>query len=202
MRRATLSAAVAALAAAALLVAGIAAAAVSPTYGINGIGTAANPTETRLVGTGSGSGGDRLTWNAELEHTALGTGAPATITGGSLSAASRGGGRGGSTRLEGAFTGGTITFNAALSSRATCGDVVYDVDGALGFDGWTGTFTGQLTQKRIRVLNRCFALMSSVSGSPGLTLTPVAPTPPASTPPPATEPPATDPPATPPPGEF
>ena len=173
MRRAVLSATAAAFAAAALLVTGIAAAVVSPTYGINGIGTAANPTATRLVGTGSGSGGDRLTWNADLEHTALAAGATATITGGSLSATSRGGGRGGATQLGGEFTGGTITYNAEQSSRATCGDVVYDVDGTVAFDGWTGTFTGQLTQKRLRVFNRCFPLLSSMSGSPGLTLTPV-----------------------------
>jgi hypothetical protein len=199
MRRAVLSAVAAGFAAAALLVTGIAAAAISPTYGINGVGTAANPTETRLVGTGSGSGGDRLTWNADLEHTALGTGAPATITGGSLTAASRGGGRGGSIQLGGVFTGGTVTYNAAMSSRATCGDVVYDVAGTVAFDGWTGAFTGRLTQNRIRVLNRCFTLMSQISGAPGLTLTPASPSaPPASTPPPSTDPPADPPPG----GEF
>src|SRR4029079_2235486 len=130
MRRAVLSAVAAAFAVVALLVTGIAAAAISPTYSINGIGTAANPTETRLVGTGSGSNGDRLTWNADLEHTALGT-AAATITGGTLTAAARGGGRGGQIQLGGTFTGGTVSYNAALSSRATCGDVVYDIDGTV-----------------------------------------------------------------------
>ena len=54
MRRAVLSAVAAAFAVVALLVTGIAAAAISPTYSINGIGTAANPTQTRLVGTGVG----------------------------------------------------------------------------------------------------------------------------------------------------
>ena len=192
MRRAVLSAVAAGFAVVALLVTGIAAAAISPTYSINGIGTAANPAQTRVVGTGAGSNGDRLTWNADLEHTVLGAGV-STITGGTLTAASRGGGRGGQIQLGGAFTGGTVTYNAARSSRATCGDVVYDVAGTLEFDGWTGTFTGQLTQNRIRVLNRCFTLMSNVTGSPGLTLTPAAP---------ATEPPA-DPPTTPPGGgEF
>src|SRR4051794_40603353 len=121
MRRAVLSAVAVAFAAAALLVTGIAAAAISPTYSINGIGPAATPTEPRLVGTGAGSNGDRLTWNADLEHTALGAGVPAAITGGSLTVASRGGGRGGSIQLGGVFTGGTIAYNAALSSGATCG---------------------------------------------------------------------------------
>src|SRR5262245_42232195 len=108
MRRAVLSAVVVAFATTALLVSGIAAAASSPTYSITGIGTAANPSQTRLVGTGSGSNGDRLTWNADLQHSALAAGATATITGGSLTLASRGGGRGGQIQLGGSVTGGTI----------------------------------------------------------------------------------------------
>jgi hypothetical protein len=196
MRRAVLSAVAAGVSAAALLMTGIAAAAVSPSYSMRGIGSAANPTSTRLVGTGSGSSGDRLTWRVDLDHTALvaDPAAPATITGGDLTAASRGSG---SIQLGGVFTGGTITYDAARSSRSTCGDVVYDVVGDIALDGWTATFTVFLTQNRIRIAGRCLALIESASGAPGLTLTPVtAPPPP---PPPATEPP----PATnPPPGEF
>ena len=112
----------------ALLVTGIAAAAISPTYSINGIGTAANPTQTRLVGTGSGSNGDRLTWHAELEHTALGTGAPDDHGRHAVGRVPWRRPRR-SIQLGGTFTGGTITYNAARSSRATCGDVVYDVAG-------------------------------------------------------------------------
>jgi hypothetical protein len=194
MRRAVLSAVAAGCTAAALLVTGIAAAAVSATYSVTGMGAANNPIETRIVGNGTGSSGDRLQWTADIEHTALAQGPPATITGGTLDIASRGGGQG---RLGGELTGGTITYNAARSSRATCGDVVYDVVGDLRFDGYTGTLTVSLTQTRIRILNRCLALVATVTGSPGLTLTP-ATAPPAGTPPPTTDPPAT----TPPPGEF
>ena len=71
MRRAVLSAVAVAFAAAALLITGIAAAAISPTYNVTGLGSAANSTESRLVGTGNGSSGDRLPWRADLEHTAL-----------------------------------------------------------------------------------------------------------------------------------
>ena len=60
--------------------------------------------------------------------------------------------------------------------------MVYDVVGNVELDGWTGTFTVSLTQNRIRILGRCFALMETASGAPGLTLTRV--TPPAVTPPP------------------
>ena len=199
MHRALLSAVAAALAAAALLVTGIAAAAISPNYSVNGLGTAAGSNGTRLIGSGSGSTGDRLTWTADIEHAALGTGTT-PITGGTLSAVSRGGG---SSQLGGTFTGGTIAYDAARSSRSTCGDVVYDVVGNLEFDGWTGTFTAFVTQNRIRVLGRCFALTSTASGA--LSLTPVLQTPAPTTPPPppATTPPPPPPPATtPPPGEF
>ena len=105
MRRAVLSAVAAGISAAALLMTGIAAAAISPTYSMSGIGSAANTTQSRLVGTGVGSSGDRLTWRADLDHTALvaSPGAAATITGGSLSAASRGGS---SSQLGGTFTEG------------------------------------------------------------------------------------------------
>jgi hypothetical protein len=184
MRRALLSAVAAGLAAAAMLVTGIAAAAVSPTYTVTGIGSAANPTETTLIGTGAGSAGDRLTWTANLQYTAPGTGV-GTITGGTLTALAHGGGM---SLLGGVFTGGSLTFDAARSSRATCGDLVYDVQGDLEFDGWTGTFTAYLTQNRIRLLNRCLTLTATVTGAPGLTLTPVT-TAPASPPPPPSAPP-------------
>ena len=92
MRRAVLSAVAVAFAAVALLITGIAAAAISPTYNVTGLGSAANSTESRLVGTGNGSTGDRLQWRADLDHSALGTAAPATITGGTFALTSRGGG--------------------------------------------------------------------------------------------------------------
>ena len=39
--------------------------------------------------------------------------------------------------------------------------MVYDVVGNVELDGWTGTFTVSLTQNRIRILGRCFALMET-----------------------------------------
>jgi hypothetical protein len=171
-----------------LLVTGIAAAAISPTYSVNGIGSAASSLEFRFIGIGAGSGGDRLTWRTNLDHTLLSPNpaTPASITGGTLTAASRGGG---TNQLNGEFTGGTITFNPALSSPRPCGDEVYDVTGTVELDGWTGTFTVQLTQNRLRLLGRCFNLTATVTGSPGLTLTPAAATtpPPPPTPPPGGE---------------
>jgi hypothetical protein len=208
MHRALLSALVAGLATAALLVTGIAAAAISPTYNVTGFVTAATSTHGSLAGTGSGSGGDRLVWGAEVDYTALSTdpAAPAAITGGTFSATSRGGGRGGAVQLAGQFTGGTVTYDSALSSRATCGTQVYDVDATLAFEGWTGTFSAQITQRQLRLFGRCFTILVTVSGQPGLVLTAVAASPPPTTPPPpppATPPPPPPPPTTPPPGgEF
>src|SRR5262245_50734827 len=104
MRRAVLSAVAAGFAAAALLVTGIAAAAISPSYSVSGLGAATDPDVFRLAGTGDGSGRDKLTWRADLEHGALSATTPAAITGGSFTLSSHGGGNGGKNQLGGAVT--------------------------------------------------------------------------------------------------
>ena len=179
MRLAPLATIAAGLAAAALLAAGTAAAAISPSYAVTGIEVAATSTQGTFVGTGTGSGGDRLAWSAVVVHTVLSTNpaTPATITGGSLNALSYG--TGSPAALTGTFTGGTVTYDAALSSPAACGNQVYDVAGSLalasgGVTG-TGTFTVLLTHYRIALLGRCVTIGATVTGAPGLTVTPEQP---------------------------
>jgi len=184
MRRALLSAVAAGLSAAALLTTGIAAASISPSYSVNGIGSAVSTLEFRLVGNGAGSTGGRLSWKAALDHDLLSSdpASPASVTGGTVNVTAHGGGP--SDQLDGVFTGGTITFDPALSSTRPCGDQVYDVDATAQFDGWTGELTVRLTQSRVGIAGRCFSLTTRVSGDPGLTLTPTPVDPPPATPPP------------------
>jgi hypothetical protein len=175
MRRALLTALAAALAAAALLVSGIAAAAVSPVYNLTGLVTAADSTEARFVGTGSGSGGDRLVWRAELQFTSLSTdpAAPALITGGELTATSVA--RRSSERIEATFTGGTVTFDPVASAPGACGSQVYDVTGDIAHAGGTGSFAVRITTRSLRIFNRCIPLGATMTGTPGLKLGPSEP---------------------------
>jgi hypothetical protein len=174
MRRALLSAVAAGVVAAALLVTGIAAAAVSPFYSLNGFVTAVSANEASFAGMGAGSGGDRVVWRASLQHTGLprDPAAPAEITGGDLAATSFG--RGGAGQLDGAVWGGTVTYNDALSSRAVCGDRVYDVEAMVVLAGLEGTLSLRVTENRVRLgRDRCMSLAARVTGNPGLTLTPM-----------------------------
>jgi hypothetical protein len=175
MRRASISAIAAGLAAVTLLVTALAAAALSPAYNVVGVETAATATQGTFVGTGRGSGGDALLWKAVVDHTALSTdpATPASITGGTLDALSVGGGE--LTPLNGTFTNGTITFDPARSSTAACGNQVYDVEGSLALNAGTGAFSVFLTHHRVRVLGRCVTFAASVVGAPGLTITPSGP---------------------------
>jgi hypothetical protein len=173
MRRALLSAVAAGFAAAALLVTGIAAAAVSPVYSTTGFLTGASANQASFFGTGTGSGGDRLMWGATFVHTGLPTAssASAEITGGELAATSMG--RGGAGPLDGTVMGGTVTYNAELSSSAVCGNQVYDVEATVALEGFEGTFSLRVTEHRLRLFGtRCLSLTASVTGVPGLTLTP------------------------------
>ena len=175
MRKAPLSTIAAGLAAAALVVPGAAGAALSPAYAVTGVEVGVTPTEGTFVGSGTGSGGDRLAWKAVVEHTALSTN-PATpaaiIPGGSLTALSFG--TGGPAPLTGVFTGGTITYDTARSSPAACGNQVYDVAGnlALASDAATGSgqFNVYLTHFRIALFGQCITYGATVTGAPGLTL--------------------------------
>jgi hypothetical protein len=175
MRTASLALAAAFAAAAALLATGAAGAALSSSYAVTGIEVAATSTEGTFVGGGTGSGGDRLVWQAVVDHTALSTNpsTPATITGGTLSALSFGAG---TPTLTGTFTGGTVTYDAALSSPGACGNQVYDVAGSLalasGGSTGAGTFTVLLTHYRIALFGRCVTIGATVAGSLGLTVSP------------------------------
>jgi hypothetical protein len=160
------------LAAAALLVTGVAVAAISSTYTVSGIEVAATSTEGTFVGSGTGSDGDSLLWRAVVVHEPLSTTTPASITpGGSLAALSYGDGL---RTLTGTFTGGTVTYDTALSSPAPCGNQVYDVEGSLnlasGASIGTGAFEVYLTHYRIRLFGRCITVGATVSGAPGLSV--------------------------------
>ena len=172
MRRA-FSALATSLACAAVLVTAVAAAAISPSYNVFGIETAATATQGTFVGTGLGTGGDGLIWRAVVDHTALSTNpaTPAAITGGTLAAVSFGDVR---TPFNGTFTGGTVTYDPARSSSAACGNQVYDVDGTLALGVGTGAFSVYLTHYRAQLFGRCITLAASVAGAPGLTITPTS----------------------------
>ena len=169
MRRALL-AVTTALATAALAVTGMAAAA-SPSYSLGGLVASSGQFGATFFGAGNGSAGDKLLLNVAIEHTGLPTDpeVPADVTGGTLSGKSLG--RGGVGALEGTFIGGIVTLNAALSSRAACGDRVFDVLGNLAMQSGTGTLRVQITEKR-RALpgGRCLSFPASAEGAPGLTL--------------------------------
>jgi hypothetical protein len=170
MRRAVLPAAATAVAAAALALGGMAAAA-SPAYTFGSLVTTAGATTASFSGTGNGSGGDKLLMRVSVEHTGLTSDAttPADITGGTLSGTSLGRGR--AENLEGTFIGGILAYNAELSSRAACGDRVYDLIGNLAMQSGTGVLSVRVTEKRLRLPgNRCISLTASAQGAPGLTL--------------------------------
>jgi len=158
------------VAAAALAFAGAGSTAASSSYDVRGIEVAATSTEGTFVGAGSGSTGDALFWKAVVDHTPLSP--DATITGGSLTA--RSAGARGLGALHGTFTGGTVTYDAARSSRASCGTQVYEVVGRLsisrGAATGTGTFHAYLTHHRLSLLGRCITYGATVSRSPGLTI--------------------------------
>jgi hypothetical protein len=172
MRRTRLAMIAAGLVAATALVTGVAAAAISSTYVVSGVEVAATSTEGTFVGTGAGSGGDNLLWKAVVDHTPLSSNpaTPAAITGGSLAATSYG--NGSLTTLAGVFTGGSVTYDAALSSSSPCGNQVYDVAGALalasGSSTGTGTFDVYLTHYRVFLFGRCITYAATVKGAPGL----------------------------------
>ena len=174
MRSAPLATIAVTVAAAALLVTGTAGAAISSQYTVTGVEVAATSTEGTFVGSGTGSGGDQLAWKAVVDHTALSTdpATPATITGGSLAAASFG--NGSLASLAGAFTGGSVTYDVARSSPAPCGNRVYDVVGNLALTSGgatgTGTFSVFLTHYRIALFGRCVTIGATVTGTPGLTV--------------------------------
>ena len=162
-------------AAALVAVAAVAAwAAISPTYTVAGIEVAATPLEGTFVGAGTGSSGDKLVWKTVVGHTPLSTNpaTPATITGGSLVAASYFDGA--LTPLTGTFTGGTVTFDPALSSGAACGTQVFEVSGRLavasGASTGTGSFDVNLTHYRVSLFGRCITFAATVRGAPGLSL--------------------------------
>jgi hypothetical protein len=161
MRRARLTTVAAGLAAAALLVTGVGAAAISPAYNVAGIEVAVTPTQGTFIGSGTGSGGDKLVWKAIVDHTGLSPNA--TITGGSFAAISHGDGL---STLTGTFTGGTVTL---VEPGLPCGNQVYDVDGTLdlasGDAVGTGTFDVQLTHHRISLFGRCITFAATVRGT-------------------------------------
>jgi hypothetical protein len=169
-RRTACAAAV--LASAALVAVAAAWAAISPTYTVAGVEVAVTPQEGTFVGVGTGSTGDKLVWKAVVGHTPLSTdpASPATVTGGSLTAASLF--EDTITPLTGTFTGGTITFDPALSSSTACGKQVFDVSGTLALAGGSSTGTGSfdvlLTHHRVSLFGRCITFAASVHGAPGL----------------------------------
>lgn len=138
---------------------------VSPTYSIVGAEYFATATEGRFAGTGTGSGGDYITWNARIVHTPLTT--TAEITGGSASVVTSD-----LTRLTGQFSGGSVTLRSA---EPGCGREWYDVTGSLKKirrsdvpGNGTGSFVAVLTHYRASVFGRCVTYSATVIGTVAL----------------------------------
>jgi hypothetical protein len=134
---------------------------VSPTYSIVGAEYYATATEGRFAGTGTGSGGDYITWSARILHTPLTT--TADITGGSASVLTSD-----LTRVSGQFSGGTVTL---IEAEAGCGREWYDVTGSLkkvrrsdAPGNGTGSFVAVLTHHRASVFGQCFTYSATVTG--------------------------------------
>ena len=135
---------------------------ISPTYSIVGVEYYATATEGRFAGTGTGSGGDYVTWNARILHTPLTT--TAEITGGSASVLTSD-----LTRVSGQFSGGSVTLKAA---EPGCGREWYDVSGSLkkvrrsdAPGNGTGSFVAVLTHYRASVFGQCVTYSATVSGT-------------------------------------
>lgn len=135
---------------------------VSPTYSIVGAEYYATATEGRFAGTGTGSGGDYITWDARILHTPLTT--TADITGGSASVLTSD-----LTRVTGRFAGGSVTLRSA---EPGCGREWYDVAGTLkkvrrsdAPGNGNGTFVAVLTHHRISAFGQCLTYSATVTGT-------------------------------------
>jgi len=139
--------------------------AASSSYAVSGLEIAATSTQGTFVGTGTGSGGDRLAWRAVVEHTqlSLDPASPAVITGGTLTGVTYGSGS--LATLTGAFTGGTVTYDTSRSSPASCSTQVFEVDGDLALSTGPGSFEATLTHYRLNLLGRCITIGASVIGT-------------------------------------
>jgi hypothetical protein len=150
-----------------LMTAAPALALVSATYSIVGAEYYATATEGRFAGTGTGSDGDYITWDARIMHTPLTT--TADITGGSASVVTSD-----LTRVTGRFSGGSVTLTSA---EPGCGREWYAVDGTLkkirrsdAPGNGTGTFVAVLTHYRLSVFGQCVTYSATVTGTISLNL--------------------------------
>jgi hypothetical protein len=135
---------------------------VSNTYSIVGAEYYATATEGRFAGTGSGSAGDFVTWNARITHTPLTT--TAEITGGSATLLTSD-----LTQVTGRFSGGDVRLTAADPG---CGREWYAVTGMLkqvrrsdASGNGSGTFVATLTHYRQSILGQCITYSATVAGT-------------------------------------
>ena len=151
------------------------AAALSPSYFIEGVEIAATSREGTFVGTGTGDpGGDEAVWQAVVDHEKLSSRCESSasgcvITGGTFSLVNQD-----VEAIDGTFSSGSIKLD---SEAPGCGIQVFSVFGTLtdmttaGATGGTGSFSVTLTHFRALYLGRCTTFFAKVSGNVSFTFT-------------------------------
>ena len=170
MRRFLVIGALAAAVAAAVTVPGVGAATgLSTKYAVRGIETSIPTNNTSTFGgTATGSSGDLALWKASVVHQGLsncpfGSGTGCTITGGTFSLRSSGGGT-----LAGTFVGGKVT---PVSQGTPCGNQVFGVTGSLSTNHGPGTFAATLTHYRTSLFGSCITYFATIKGTVTLSTT-------------------------------
>jgi hypothetical protein len=113
---------------------------------------------------GFGTGDLPGVFYTEVVHTPLGT--TATITGGTLTLATRQNGQ--FAQLTASYTGGSVTQTGGSTG---CSNQTFSVSASLGnaqlgsSTGGTGTFTGTLTHYRARLSGSCITFAATVTGT-------------------------------------
>jgi hypothetical protein len=162
MRRSMFAAALTAVVALAAATGAGAANAPSPSYQVAGIAFGApQGTTTSLVGTATGSTGDRAFWRASLVTEPLSgcstVGSTCAVTGGTLVLNSRNG-----SQVTGSFDNGSVTLTAQAPG---CGTQQFAVNADIGTADNEMNLSAVVTQYRLSFRGTCFALGASVQGS-------------------------------------
>jgi hypothetical protein len=139
-------------------------AAVSPSYQVTGIEFGAPQSNTnQFTGLGTGTAGDRASWQASITHDPLAgcttVGSKCAITGGTFTLRNNTG-----SQLGGNFTDGTLQLSTAAPG---CGSEQFALTGDFTSDEGPQTLTAVVTYVRFRLGGRCVVLASVLQGTLG-----------------------------------